>query len=426
MSVARSALEAVMGIKSGDRVFVQGAAGTPMLLLDAMVSRADALRDVETVHLHLEGSAPHAAPELRASFHANAFFVGPNLREAVASGRASYVPVALGEISRLFREGAMPLDVALVHVSPPDAHGYCSLGVSVDIAAAAVSVATRVIAQVNRQMPRTLGDGLIHVSKLSAMCECNEPLPERAVAAPSSVAQAIAGHVTMLVEDGATLQIGIGSIPDAVLRGLTSHRRLGIHTELFSDGVLELVARGVVTGEEKVRQRGKVVSSFVTGSRAVFDYVNDNPSVELRASEYVNDPAIIGQNPKVTAINSALEVDLTGQVCADALGEAIFSGVGGQADFVRGASLSKGGKAIIALPSQTSRGESRIVARLKPGAGVVTTRAAVQYVVTEHGAANLYGQNLQQRAKALIAIAHPMHREHLERAAHERYRGFGG
>ncbi len=277
-----SAASAVSGIRSGERVFVQGAAATPLALLDALAARGDSLRDVETVHLHLEGSAPHAAPQLRQSFRPNAFFVGANLRAAVAEGRADYLPVALSEIPQLFRQ-SMPLDVALVHLSRPDAHGFCSLGVSVDVASSAVSVAKRIIGQINHQMPRTFGDGVIHLSRLSASFECDLPLPEHPLVVSGPIEQAISRHVTALVEDGATLQLGIGAIPDAVLRGLGSHRRLGIHTEMFSDGVLDLVARGVITGEEKRRQRGTLVSSFVTGSRAVFDFVNDNPSVELRA-----------------------------------------------------------------------------------------------------------------------------------------------
>ncbi len=420
VSLSSSCAEAVSVVKSGDRVFVQGAAATPLALLEALATRGDELRSVETVHLHLEGDAPHVAPALRSSFRANAFFVGANLRSAVAEGRADYMPAPLSDISRLFREGAMPLDVALIHVSPPDRHGFCSLGVSVDIAAAAVSCAKLVIAQLNPRMPRTFGDGLVHHSRFAKLVEGSFELPSIPPKAPSGIDERISTHVTALIENGATLQVGIGAIPNAVLRALTSHQRLGVHTEMFSDGLLELVARGVITGEEKALGRGKIVSSFVTGSRAVFDFVDDNPLVELRSSEYVNDASIIAQNPKVTAINSALEVDLSGQVCADSLGETIFSGVGGQTDFVRGATHSLRGKAIIALHSSTSAGASRIVAQLKPGAGVVTTRAAVHYIVTEYGSANLRGRNLRQRAQALIAIAHPSHREALERSAFAR------
>lgn len=420
MSLAVTALEAVSLVKSGQRVFVQGAAATPMVLLDALAARGNELRSVETVHLHLEGSAPHAAPHLASSFRPNAFFVGANLRSAIAEGRADYLPIAMSEISTMFVDGTMPLDVAMVHVSPPDAHGYCSLGVSVDVTAAAVRAAKLVIAQINPRMPRTFGHGSIHHSRFDAWVAVDEPLPTHSVVPASAIALAISEHVTALIEDGATLQLGIGAIPDAVLRGLTSHRRLGVHTELFSDGLLELVAKGVVTGEEKVRQRGKIVSSFVNGTKAVFDFVHDNPAVELCDSGYVNDPAVIRQNPRVTAVNSALEIDLTGQVCADSLGGYIYSGVGGQTDFVRGATLSSGGKAIIALPSVTSKNESRLVSQLKPMAGVVTTRAATQWVVTEFGVAQLHGKNLRQRAQALIAIAHPAHREQLDRDAFAR------
>jgi len=415
-----SAPEAISSVKSGDRVFIQGAAATPFALLDALAERGSALRHVETVHLHLEGSAPHAAPHLAESFRPNAFFVGANLRTAVAEGRADYLPITLSAIPALFLDGTMPLDVALIHVSPPDAHGYCSLGVSVDVTVAAVQTAKLVIAQVNQQMPRTFGHGLVHSSRFDAWVNVDQPLPVHEPSVLGQMELAISKNVTALIEDGATLQMGIGGIPDAVLRGLTSHRRLGVHTEMFSDGLLELVAKGVVTGEEKARQRGKIVSSFVNGSKAVFDFVHDNPVVEMCDSGYVNDPAIIRQNPKVTAVNSALEIDLTGQVCADSLGDYIYSGVGGQTDFIRGATLSVRGKAIIALPSVTSRNESRLVSQLKPMAGVVTTRAAAQWVVTEHGVAQLHGKNLRQRAQALIAIAHPAHREQLERDAFAR------
>ena len=422
MRLAVSASEAVSLVKSGQRVFIQGAAATPFILLDALATRGGELTAVETVHLHLEGTAPHAAPHLSKSFRPNALFVGANLRAAVSEGRADYLPIALSEIPSLFLDGTMPLDVALIHVSPPDAHGWCSLGVSVDVTAAAVRAAKVLVAQVNPRMPRTFGHGLIHCSRFDAWVEVDQPLPNHSHSAVGPLELAISKNVTDLIEDGATLQMGIGAIPDGVLRGLVSHRRLGVHTEMFSDGLLALVAQGVVTGEEKVRQRGKIVSSFVNGSQAVFDFVNDNPVVELCDSAYVNDPAIIRQNPRVTAVNSALEIDLSGQVCADSLGGYIFSGVGGQTDFVRGATLSARGKAIIALPSVTSKNESRLVSTLKPSAGVVTTRAAAQWVVTEYGAAQLHGQNLRQRAHSLIAIAHPAHREKLERDAFARFK----
>jgi len=329
--------------------------------------------------------------------------------------------VFLSEVPALFRRRILPLDIALVQVSPPDKHGFCSLGASVDCSRAAVQTATKVVAQVNPKMPRTHGDGLVHVSRFHAMVECDEPLYEAHPHALEETELAIGRHVAGLVEDGATLQMGIGAIPDAVLAALTNHRRLGIHTEMFSDGLVPLVERGIVTNEEKRVHPGKVVSGFVMGTRRVYDFIDDNPQVALLDISYVNDTSVIRKNPRVTAINSAIEVDLTGQVCADSIGTRQFSGVGGQMDFIRGASLSEGGKPIIALPSVTSKGESRIVPLLKPGAGVVTTRAHAHWIVTEHGVADLYGKNMRQRAQALIGIAAPQHREGLERAMHERF-----
>jgi 4-hydroxybutyrate CoA-transferase len=416
-----SAQEAVRVINSGDRVFVHTAAAAPAVLLEALGQRAPELRDVEVVHLHIEGPAPHLAPERAESFRHLALFVGPNARAALADGRADYVPVFLSETPYLFRRGVLPLDAALVHVSPPDRHGFCSLGTSIDASLAAVQCARHVIAQVNPRMPRTHGDGLIHVSELDAMVEVDVPLPEHRPEPLSAVELAIGAHVANLVEDGATLQMGIGAIPNAVLASLTNHRRLGIHTEMFSDGIIPLVESGVITGEEKKVHPGKIVATFVNGTRKLYDFIDDNPQVAMLDVAYVNDTAVIRRNPKVTAINSCIEVDLTGQVCADSIGTRQYSGVGGQMDFIRGAALSPGGKPIIALPSTTSRGETRITPLLKPGASVVTTRAHVQWVVTEHGAVNLYGLGLRDRAKALIGIAAPEHREALERAARERF-----
>lgn len=421
MEGSMTADEAVKLIRSRTRVFVHGGAATPSVLLAALARRGGELEDVETVHLHLEGDAPHAEPGMARAFRANAFFCGDNLRQAVAEGRADYMPVFLSEIPLLFRNGILPLDAALLHVSPPDAHGYMSLGTSVDAALAAAETAPTLIAQVNRRMPRSLGDGAVHASRFAALVPVDVPLPEHAPVVPGAVERAIGGTIADLVENGATLQMGIGAIPDAVLLALTGHRGLGVHTEMFSDGLLPLIESGVVTNEHKRRQRGKTVASFVIGTRRVFDFIDNNPAVEMRDCSYVNDTAIIRQQPKMTAINSAIEVDLTGQVVADSIGERIYSGVGGQMDFIRGATLSAGGKAIIALPSMTSRGESRIVAQLKPGAGVVTTRAHVHYVVTEHGVAELYGKNLRQRAKALTAIASPGMRESLERDTRRRF-----
>lgn len=416
-----SASEAVKIIKSGDRVFIHGVAAAPQTLIRAMTDRADEIKDVEIVHLHTEGSAPYADPEYFDSFRVNAFFVGSNVRRAVNDGRADYIPVFLSEIPALFRKRVLPLNIALINVSPPDRHGFCSLGVSVDIARAAVECADHVIAQINPQMPRTLGDSLVRYADLDSVVEVDEPLLEAIPPVLTDIDRAIGRNIADMIEDGATLQMGIGSIPNAVLASLGDHQRLGIHTEMFSDGLIDLVESGVVTGEEKRSHPGKVVAGFVMGTRRVYDFIDDNPQVLMLDITYVNDTAVIRRNPKATAINSAIEVDLTGQVCADSIGTRQYSGVGGQMDFIRGASLSEGGKPIIALPSTTNRGESKIVAFLKEGAGVVSTRAHVHYIVTEYGIANLYGKNLRQRASELIKIAHPDHRETLEKAAFERF-----
>lgn len=416
-----SAEDAVQLIQSHDRVFVHTAVAAPQRLIQAMAARAPELRRVEIVHLHTEGDAPYAAPELSDSFRINALFVGSNVRKAVAEGGADYIPVFLSEGPALFRKKILPLQVALIQVSPPDKHGFCSLGVSVDVSLAAVQSAEHVIAQVNPNMPRTHGDGLIHIDQLECAVEADEELIEVTVPGRNGVSRSIGRHCAELIEDGATLQMGIGAIPDAVLEALDGHKDLGIHSEMFSDGVIKLVEKGVVNGSQKVIYPGKLVGSFLMGSRRLYDFVDDNPQVAMLDAAYVNDTKIIRQNPKVTAINSALEVDLTGQICADSIGTRLYSGVGGQMDFIRGASLSEGGKPIIALPSVTNKGISRIVPFLKEGAGVVTTRAHVHYVVTEYGIANLYGKNLRQRARALIDIAHPDHREELEKAAYDRF-----
>jgi acyl-CoA hydrolase len=413
---------AVAAVRSGDRVFVHTAAAAPQRLVAALAGRADELRDVEVCHLHTEGPAPYAAPGMGESFRVRAFFVGANVREAVARGEADYAPVFLSEVPALFSRGVLPLDVALVQVSPPDAHGFCSLGVSVDATAAAVGAARTVVAEVNPRMPRTHGDGAVHVSRIALAVETDAPVPEVRPAPPTAVERAIGAHCAGLVEDGATLQLGIGSVPDAVLAALRDHRDLGVHSEMISDGVVDLVEAGVVTGRHKRTHPGKVVASFVMGSRRLYDFVDDNPGVAVLVADYVNDTAVIRRNRRVTAINGAVEVDLTGQVVADSIGTRLYSGVGGQMDFLRGAALSPGGKPIVALPSTTRRGESRVVPLLRPGAGVVTTRAHVRYVVTEHGVADLYGRSLRERARALINVAHPDHREGLERAAFERFR----
>ncbi|MBS1557837.1 MAG: acetyl-CoA hydrolase/transferase family protein [Bacteroidetes bacterium] len=417
--------EALKIIKSKDRVFVHGGAATPHFLLRKLTERASELYDVELMSISLQGEAPFAAPQYKSSFKINSLFVSANIREAVNAGRGDYIPAFLSEIPGMFRKKILPLEVALVHVSPPDKHGYCSLGTSVDIALAAVQSAKYVIAQVNPQMPRTLGDGIVHINHFDALVYHDEALPEISSGKQmSEIAMRIGHHCAQLIEDGATIQAGIGSIPDAVLANLSAHKELGIHTEMFTDAVLPLIEAGIITNQHKKKYRGKLAAAFMLGTRQLYNFVNDNPGVVMLGIDYVNDPSIIRQNPKATAINSALEIDITGQVCADSLGTYQYSGVGGQIDFMRGAALSEGGKPIIALPSVTAKGVSRITALLKPGAGVVSTRAHAHYIVTEYGTAYLYGKNMRQRAKALIEIAHPNHREELEKAAFERFKNY--
>ena len=415
-----SPAEAVSFVKSGDRVFFQGAAMTPNVLIDALCDKYTELRNVEIFHIHTEGSAKYTIAPYRDSFQINSCFVSGNVREAVNSVYGAYIPIFLSEIHLLFRRNILPLDVAFVQVSPPDKHGFCSLGVSVDITLPAVQTAKKVVAQINPNVPRTHGDGIIHISKIAAAIEIEAPVLSHSHKNPSPIEQEVGKHVAGLIEDGATLQMGIGGIPNVVLSKLFNHKRLGIHTEMFSDGILPLVERGIITGEEKKIKTGKIVTCFAMGSPRLYDFIDDNPVVHFKEAAYTNDTAIIRQNPKVTAINSAIEIDITGQVCADTIGRYQYSGVGGQMDFIRGASLSEGGKAIIAMPSVTNKGISKIVPVLKEGAGVTTTRAHVHYIATEYGVVNLYGKNLHQRAKALISIAHPDHRETLERSAFER------
>lgn len=417
-----NAEESVKFIKSGDHVFIQSVAAAPQTLIKAMTSRSAELRNVEIYHLHTEGVAPYCDPQCIESFHTNSFFIGANVRKAILLGEADFIPCFLSEVPLLMRRGIIPIDVALIHVSPPDRHGYCSLGTSVDTTLAAVQTAKTVIAQVNSRMPRTHGDGILHVSEINYAVEVTDEIPELPFVQPTSEEIAIGKYCAELVEDGATLQMGIGAIPNAVLLALTNHKDLGVHTEMFSDGLIPLIESGVVNGKLKKIHPKKVVASFVMGTRKLYDFIDDNPEIAMLDVAYVNDPAVIRRNPKVTAINSAIEVDLTGQVCADSIGSRMYSGVGGQMDFIRGASVSEGGKPIIALPSRTHKGESKIVPFLKEGAGVVTTRANLHWVVTEYGAVNLYGKTLRQRAIEMISIAHPDHREELSRAAYERFK----
>jgi 4-hydroxybutyrate CoA-transferase len=412
--------EAVRLIKSGDQVFTSGNVATPRLLFQASIARAHELERVQLIHLLLMGD-DFSAPGLEQHFRHNALFVGPGDRNAVNTGQADYTPVFLSEIPHLFASGNLRPDVALLQVSPPDEHGFMSLGVEVLASHAAATAARTVIVQVNEQMPRVLGDTFLHVSHVHAVVACNEPLPEFPCGTFGNVEQRIGTHIAGLIPDGATLQLGIGIIPDAVLASLTDKRDLGIHTEMISDGVMHAMEAGIITGEKKTLHHGKAIATLVLGSQALYRYVHNHPAFELHPASYTNDPFVIAQNDHLIAINSALEVDLTGQVCADSIGTAIYSGFGGQLDFIRGAARSRGGKPIIALPASAQGGTvSRIVPMLKPGAGVVTTRGDVHYVVTEFGVAQLYGRTLQQRARALIDIAHPQFRAVLEQAAWER------
>lgn len=418
-----SASQAVEVIKPGHNIYLHTAAATPVSLVKAMTDRADDLYDIDIYQLHTEGPAPYAEAGMDKVFTINSMFIGGNVRQAHKEGRANFIPSFLSEVPVMIRSGVIPVDVALITVSPPDMHGYCSLGVSVDATKAAVDKAEIVIAQVNPQMPRTHGDGLIHISKFTRYVEIDEPIAEHAKHPLTEEEKKIGMHIAGLIEDRATLQLGIGAIPDAVLACLGNHKDLGVHTEMFSDGVIPLLKSGVINNKYKTKHKDVLVSGFMIGSRELYDFVDDNPMIRMLDIQYVNDTSVIRRLPKMTSINSAIEVDLTGQVCADSIGTRMYSGVGGQMDFIRGASLSEGGKPIIALPSTTRNGESKIVPTLKPGAGVVTTRAHVHYVVTEYGIADLYGKSLKQRTQALINIAHPDHRESLARTAQERYNG---
>lgn len=415
--------EALSVIQSNTRIFVHGSAQTPVFLLQHLAKEAHRLEQVEVVSITVYGDIQIDKPAYKNNFHINSLFVSAAVREAVNDGRADYVPVFLSEIPLLFKRNVLPLDVAIVQVSPPDAHGYCSLGVSVDIARTAVNVARLVIAQVNPNVPRTHGNSLVHYSKFHAMVYCEDALPEAQFGEKAGAEeQRIGEYVASLIEDRSTLQMGIGAIPDTVLKCLHNHKDLGIHTEMCSDGIIPLFEKGVITNRFKKIHPDRAVSSFALGTRKLYDYMDDNPVFSFLDIDFVNDPHTIKQNPKMISINSAIEVDITGQVCADSIGTYQYSGVGGQMDFMRGAALSEGGKPIIAMPSRTRKGLSRIVPTLKPGAGVVTTRAHMHYVVTEYGIANLFGKNLRQRAKALIEIAHPDDREMLEKNYGERFK----
>ena len=414
--------EAVKLIRSGNRVFIHGSAATPVCLVKAMLQRYFELTNIELVSITNMGDLNFCTQEFEKSFFFNSLFVSANTRDVANSDHGDYVPVFLSQIPQLFKKNILPVDVALIQVSPPDKHGFCSLGTSVDIAKAAADTAKVIIAQVNPRMPRTHGDGFLHTSRFDAMVWHETELPEIDYSSKTNNAiRQIGKNVASLIEDGATLQLGIGSIPDQVLKNLTGHKDLGLHTEMLSDGVIPLIEKGIINNSKKKLNIGTSVTGFMAGTRRLYDFVDDNPHINVLDIEYVNDTSVIRQNPRATAINSAIEIDLTGQVCADSIGAYQFSGIGGQMDFIRGASLSEGGKPIIALPSTTSKGISRIVPFLKEGAGVVTTRGHVHWVVTEYGSVDLFGKNMKQRGKGLISIAHPDHRESLERAFYERY-----
>ena len=405
------ASQAISSIQSGHRVFVHGGVATPLELLRELTTQSERLKNVELIHLHTMGDLHTMEDQYKSTFQITNLFVGPNIRKKMDLRRIDYLPCFLSEIPQLFQSRKRPLDVALLHVSTPDAHGYCSLGTNVDIALAAAETSRIVIAQVNSQMPRVHGDGMIHVSKIHYLVEADHPLPECPRATLSDDELAIGNWISSLVEDGATLQVGIGSIPEAALKALTGHKNLGLHTELWTDAALELIENGVINNSMKTLHRGHTVSGFVQGTKRLYDFINDNPTTLQLDIGYVNNPGVIAKNPKVTAINSAIEIDLTGQVCSDSIGHRIISGVGGQMDFIRGASLSERGKPIIALTSRTRNNLPKIVPTLKAGAGVVTTRAHVHYVVTEFGIADLYGKTLSERANALIKISHPDDRD---------------
>ncbi|MFV0150488.1 4-hydroxybutyrate CoA-transferase [Empedobacter falsenii] len=413
-----SATEAVKEIKSGDRVYVHAAAATPTILVTELSKRAHELRDVEFCHIYTTGAAEYANPAYRDSFFVNSFFLGANVRHTIKEGNGSYLPISFSEMAKVIKT-ELTIDVVLIQISEPDAHGFCSLGTSVENIKAAIETSRVVIAQVNKHMPRTFGDGIIHISKITHLVEHHQLLDVLDNGNITTEEARIGSYIAELIEDKSCLQLGIGSIPNAVLNNLKNHKGLGIHTELFSDGIVPLVKSDVITGEHKKLLKGKIVSTLVHGSQLLYDFIDDNPAIEMRDASFTNDPIKISQNNRMVSINSAIEVDVTGQVSADSIGTKIFSGVGGQVDFIYGSSLSKGGKSIIALTSTTVKGANKIVPFLKHGAGVVTTRAHVNYVVTEYGVANLFGKNIKQRVKAMVEIAHPNFREQIEREYYE-------
>jgi acetyl-CoA hydrolase len=419
-SKVTSAGKALRVISSGDRVYLGGGAGVPLMLTQGLTGVASRVKDVELVHILTFAPAPYAEPRYEKSFRVNALFIGPNVRPAVQAGRADFTPVFLSDIPDLFRNATLPIDVALISVSPPDSHGFCSFGVEVGTTKPAAESARIVIAEVNRQMPRTHGDSFVHVSRLDHLIEVDYPLPEAPQGGSTPEHMKVGQAIAEMIPDGATLQMGIGSIPDAVLSCLDDHKDLGIHTELFSDGVIEMVEKGVITCRRKTFHQGKILAGFLFGSQRLYEFVHNNPMIELHPSDYINDPFNISRNEKMVAINSAVQVDLTGQVCSDSIGHHFYSGVGGQIDFIRGAARSKGGLPIVAfLATAQDHAVSRIVPALYQGAGVVTTRNDVHYVATEFGVASLHGKTVRQRAQALISIAHPNFREELTRAARE-------
>jgi acetyl-CoA hydrolase len=424
-----TAAEAVKQIKSGDNIIIQPGCGAPMELIRAMVERKDELENVSVYHILIVGDLPYTEPGMEKHFQHKAFFIGGNTRQAVNEGRAEFIPIFLSEVPFLFKRGIIKTNVALIHLSLPDEHGFCSYGVDVGTIKSAAEKADIIIAQINSEMPRTLGDSFIHINKINYIVEHNEPIKELPQIDPNAskelleVYDKIGRNISELIEDGSTLQMGIGAIPDAVLNYLGNKKDLGIHTEMFSDGIIDLVEQGIINGEQKTLHPGKIIAGFVLGTKRVYDFINNNPIIEFHPQEYVNDPFVIAKNKKMIAINSAIEVDLTGQVCSDTIGTKLYSGIGGQVDFIRGAAHSDGGKGIIALPSVIKDGSiSRIVPKLKSGAGVVTSRGDVHFVVTEYGVAQLFGKSIQERARELIRISHPEFRDELTAYAKETYK----